>query len=185
MTIEADIEREGIEYGPAMRALANDKQRAFVCALFEAPRKDGRIIFAARAAGYGTPESTNKSLSVIGSRLNTSDKIQAAIIEESQRRGRALAPAAIQTLEKLLASPDHRDHARSIAMVLDRSDPLQTTHTVKVEHKTPRELVAVTNKVLARIDELARAAGLPSLPPTIDAEYHEVADASSASEQAA
>lgn len=172
-----DIEREGIEYGPAMRALANDKQRAFVCALFDAPRKEGRILFAVRAAGYGTETSTNKTLSVIGSRLNTSDRIQAAIAEESQRRGRALAPAAVQALEKLIYSPEHRDHARGIAMVLDRSDPLQTTHTVKVEHKTPRELEAATNKVLARIEQLARDAGLPALPPPIDAEFEEVGTA--------
>lgn len=122
MTIEADIEREGIEYGPAMRALKNDRQRAFVCALFDAPRKEGRVLWAARVAGYGSPKSTNKSLSVIGSRLNVSDSIQAAISEESQRRLRSLSPTAITALENLLADPTHRDHARGIDMVLDRAD---------------------------------------------------------------
>jgi phage terminase small subunit len=165
-----------IEDGPAMRALANDKQRGFVRALFDAPRKDGRIIFAARAAGYGTPESSNKSLSVIGSRLNMSGPIQAAIAEESQRRLRSLSPTAITALENLLADPTHRDHARGIGMVLDRADPLSTTHTVKVEHKAPHELVAATKEVIARIHELAQRAGIKNLPPPIDAEYSVVSE---------
>jgi phage terminase small subunit len=171
MTTDADIEREAVEYGPAMRALKTDRQRAFVSALFDAPRKEGRIIWAARVAGYGTPESTNKSLSVIGSRLNVSDAIQAAIAEESQRRLRSLSPTAIQALENLLSDSTHRDHARSIGMVLDRADPVSTTHTVRVERSTPDEIVAATEKVMARIHELAQRAGLQKLPPPIDAEY--------------
>jgi phage terminase small subunit len=154
----SDTERD-IEYGPKMREL-NPRQQAFVCALFEAPRKDGRIIWAARVAGYGTPTSSNKSLSVIGSRLNVSDKIQAAIAEESQRRLRSLSPTAVQALENLLANPDHRDHARGIGMVLDRADPLQTQHNVVVEHKAPHELVRATKDVLERINQLALSAGL-------------------------
>jgi phage terminase small subunit len=160
------------DWGPKMRALANDRQRAFVCALFEAPRKEGRVIYAARAAGYGTPESTNKSLSVIGSRLNVSDSIQAAIAEESQRRLRGLSPTAITALENLLGDPTHRDHARGIGMVLDRADPVATSHNITVEHKAaPHEVVAATKEVLARIEELARRAGIPQLPPPIDAEF--------------
>jgi nucleotide-binding universal stress UspA family protein len=159
------------DWGPKMRALANDRQRAFVCALFEAPTKDGRIIYAARAAGYGTETSTNKSLSVIGSRLNVSDSIQAAIAEESQRRLRSLSPTAITALENLLADPTHRDHARGIGMVLDRADPVATSHNITVEHKAPHEVVAATREVLARIEELARRAGIHQLPPPIDAEF--------------
>jgi hypothetical protein len=170
----SDTERD-IENGPKMREL-NPRQQAFVCALFDAPRKDGRIIWAARVAGYGTPTSTNKSLSVIGSRLNVSDKIQAAIAEESQRRLRSLSPTAVQALENLLANPEHRDHARGIGMVLDRADPLQTTHNVVVENKTPREFERATKAVLARIEELARRAGLPALPPPIDAEFAVVSE---------
>lgn len=172
MTADTHMARdEAIEDGPAMRALANDRQRAFVRALYDAPRKEGRVIWAARVAGYGTENSTNKSLSVIGSRLNVSAGIQAAIAEELQRRLRSLSPTALQALENLLSNPDHRDHARGIAMILDRADPVSTTHTVKVEHSTPDEIVAATEKVMARIRELAQRAGLPKLPPPIDAEY--------------
>jgi phage terminase small subunit len=172
MTTDAAImEQEDIEYGPKMRALKTERQRRFVIALFDAPRKEGRIIFAARVAGYGTETSTNKSLGVIGSRLNVSDSIQAAIAEESHRQLRSLSPSAIQALENLLADPSHRDHARGIGMILDRSDQVQTTHNVVVEHKEPAAVVAATKKVLERIEELARRAGLPQLPPPIDAEY--------------
>lgn len=160
-----------IEDGPAMRALANDKQRAFVRALFDAPSKDGRIIWAARVAGYGTETSTNKVLSTIGARLHTSEPIQAAIAEHSQRVLRGLSPSAIKALEDLIADPKHRDHARGIAMILDRSDPLQTTHNVIVDHRSERQLVAATKEVIARIHELAQRAGLKELPPPIDAEY--------------
>jgi hypothetical protein len=103
--------------------------------------------------------------------LNVSDSIQAAIAEESHRQLRSLSPSAIQALENLLADPSHRDHARGIGMILDRSDQVQTTHNVVVEHKEPAAVVAATKKVLERIEELARRAGLPQLPPPIDAEY--------------
>src|SRR5262249_8309010 len=44
------------EWGPKMRALANDKQRAFVCALFDAPpHGKGQLIWSAKVGGYGTP----------------------------------------------------------------------------------------------------------------------------------
>ena len=48
--------------------------------------------------------------------------------------------------------------------------PVETQHTVKVEHSASRELVA-TAAVLTRIDELWRAVGLDAekMPPLIDA----------------
>jgi hypothetical protein len=165
-----------IEDGPAMRSLANDKQRAFVRALFDAPSKDGRVIWAARVAGYGTETSSNKSLSTIGARLHTSEPIQAAIAEHSARVLRGLSPSAIKAFEDLIADPKHRDHARGIAMVLDRSDPLQTTHNVVVDHRSEREVVAATKEVIARIHELAHRAGLKELQPPIDAEYSIVSE---------
>jgi hypothetical protein len=173
---EADTTERNIEDGPAMRALVTDKQRAFVRALFDAPSKDGRVIWAARVAGYGTETSSNKVLSTIGSRLHTSEPIQAAIAEHSARVLRGLSPSAIKALEDLIADPKHRDHARGIAMILDRSDPLQTTHNVVVDHKSHRELERATKEVIEKIHELARRVGLPQLAPPIDAEYSVVSE---------
>ena len=62
---------EGLpDWGPAMRALDNDKHRAFVCALFDAPGgAKGQLYLCTKAAGFGTATSSRKSLSVIAQRL--------------------------------------------------------------------------------------------------------------------
>lgn len=159
------------EYGPAMLALGNDKQRAWVSAYFDAPKNDGRILFATRAAGYGTPESSTKSLSVIGSRLHTNAKIQAALAEESYRRLRGLAPSAVKALENLLDDPHHKEHGRAIGLILERTDAVTTTHNVVVERRDQQDITRATAQVLARIEELATRAGLKQLPPVIDAEF--------------
>jgi len=153
-------------WGPCMLALANDKQRHFVSALFEAPRKKGRLIWAARAAGYGSTNSSNDSIAAIASRLHADQRIQAAIAEESHRQLRGLAPGAIAALERLIDDPAAKDHARAIATVLDRSDPLMTTHTVKVE-RDDRPTPQAIDKVLARIEALAARAGLALPAPKL------------------
>jgi hypothetical protein len=160
------------EWGPAMAALP-EKRRAFVVALYseDAPRKgDGLIIWATQIAGYGTPTSSKKSLSVIGNRIVHDDRVQAAIVEYSQRELRAIPPEAINALKNLIRDPKHRDHARAIAMVIDRSDPLQTMHTVKVEDSRPPSIEA-TQKVLDRIEALMQRVGLAPPPKVIDADF--------------
>ena len=120
---------------------------------------------------YGTPTSTNKSLSVISSRRAQDERVQDAIAEESHKRLRALSPTAISALEKLIGNPQHKDFARGLAMVIDRADPVQTTHTVKVEDTRALPAGAI-DKVLARIDGLARRAGLvPPPAPVIEGEF--------------
>jgi hypothetical protein len=165
------------EHGPAMLALPNDKQRAFVAALFneDAPRKgDGLLIYAAREAQYGTATSSAKSLSVIANRIVHDDRVQAAIAEHSRRVLRTIPPEAIRALKDLIADPKHRDHARAIAMVLDRTDPLQTIATVRVEDARPPSVEA-TQAVLDRIEALMQRAGLlPKSAPVIEGECRDV-----------
>jgi hypothetical protein len=60
--------------------------------------------------------------------------VLAAIREEDEKRIRSSAPRAISALSRLIETPSHRDHARGIAMVLDRVHPAETQHTVKVQH---------------------------------------------------
>lgn len=162
---------------PEMAALATERQRAFVRALFEAPaRKRGKIVWAARAAGFGNEAgtSTNKALSVIAARLLGDDRIQRAIQSEAHRRMRAIPPAAVTALERLVDDPKHRDHARAIDMVLSRSDPIETRHSVHVEHEhriSPEDV----EKTRARIAELAKQAGLSlPAPEPVDAEFRVV-----------
>jgi hypothetical protein len=171
----ADVE-PAPKYGPALAALS-EKRRAFVFALFDAPKTIGRLTWAARAAGYGTPTSSLDSIRTIGSRLAQDEQVQKAIAEESHRRLRSLAPAALTALNKLIESPKHKDHARGLAMILERTDPIESTHHVKVE-RVERPSIAATEAVLKRIADLARRAGLsPQLmPPVIDADFQVVED---------
>jgi hypothetical protein len=157
------------EYGPAMLALPTEKQRKFVCALFDedAPRKgEGLLLYAAKVAGYGTPTSSSKSLTVIASRVAHDARVQKGIEEHSHRVMRAIPPEAILALKDLIRDPKHRDHARAIAMVLDRTDPLQTLTTVRIEDVRPPS-IEVTQAVLDRIESLAQRAGLIRPPSDV------------------
>jgi hypothetical protein len=181
MTDAPDTKPEAIEpepeWGPAMGALS-PKRRAFVVALYDedAPRKgDGLIIYAAQKAEYGTPTSSKKSLSVIGNRIVHDDRVQAAIVEYSQRCLRAIPPEAIRALKDLIRDPKHKDHARGIAMVLDRADPLQTMHTVKVEDSRPPS-TAATQAVFERIEQLMQRAGLAPPAKVINADFEIVSE---------
>jgi hypothetical protein len=177
MTAAPDTaEQERAEWGPAMAALPNDRQRAFVVALYdeEAPRKgDGLLIYAARAAGYGTATSSTKSLGVIANRIVHDGRVQAAIVEHSRSVLRAVPPEAIRALKDLIRDPKARDHARAIAMVIDRTDPVATMTTLRIEDARPPS-PEITQKVLDRIDELARRAGLLPTPQMIDGECSDV-----------
>jgi hypothetical protein len=175
MTIEQDIET--IQFGPKMAALS-EKRRALVEALFadDAPAMgSGLMSFAAKRAGYGTATSDARSLKTIASRIIHDDAVQDAIREHSHRTLRAIPPEAIRALKKLIADPSHRDHMRAIAAVIDRTDPLQTLHTVKVEDHRPPSVEA-TQAVLDRIEALMQRAGLSPTPQIIDGEYSDVTD---------
>jgi hypothetical protein len=67
-------------------------------------------------------------------RLMTSPKIQRAVAEEAQNFIRMTGPAAAQMLNRLVLDSSHRDHARGIAMVLDRVAPIETKHVIDVRH---------------------------------------------------
>ena len=111
---------DGTEWGPCMKALASDKHRMFVLALYQVKPGYGAHVKAAKAAGFGTETSSAKSWSVIASRLAHDEKILAAIREEDEKRIRSSAPRAIRALSALIENPNAKDHARGIAMVLDR-----------------------------------------------------------------
>jgi phage terminase small subunit len=162
---------DGTEWGPAMKALSSDKHRMFVLALYQVKPGYGAHVKAAKMAGFGTETSSAKSWSVIASRLAHDEKVLAAIHEEDQKRIRASAPRAIRALQNLIEDPAAKDHARGIGMVLDRVHPVETQHTVKVQHETSSSMKA-TAEVFERIMELAARAGVP---PMIDITPEKVA----------
>jgi hypothetical protein len=130
------------QLGPAVRALPNDRQRAFLqfylWETFNNKRKNnyGAIADAARAAGYGNPNTTAKNMGNIGGQLMRDERMIAAVAEESRKYLRAGAPEAVKAVRALVRNPDHPGHVRGIQMLLDRSDPLESRSFVEVTHKT-------------------------------------------------
>jgi phage terminase small subunit len=122
--------------GPAMKALPNDRQRAFVEYYVLSTKPGyGAQVTAARRAGYGTPNSTPTIMANIAWRLMQDEQIQAAIIEASRKVLRGMAPGAVRAVHNLINDPAHKDHARALDMVLSRSDPITTHQVVDVTHR--------------------------------------------------
>lgn len=123
------------QLGPAMKALPNDHWRAFVdFYLLEKPGY-GAQTNAARRAGFGLQKTTPLNMARIASRLMRDDRIVAAICEEARKMVRGGAPEAAQALLNLIRNPDHKDHARAVAMLLDRVDPVTTHQQIEVTHR--------------------------------------------------
>jgi hypothetical protein len=170
----APLEPIDAKDGPAMKALSSDRHRAFVRAMYQVKPGHGAAVRAAKLAGFGTPQSSPQSMATIASRLTHDERVQAAFAEQDQLYIRASAPRAIRSLAHLIETPSHKDHARGIAMILDRVHPAETQHTVKVEHSATPDFKE-TAQVLARIAELAAkfSVRLPS-PSIIDSEVVEI-----------
>jgi phage terminase small subunit len=150
-----------------MLALPTNRHRAFVRALYTVRPGHGARVKAAKLAGFGTPQSSPQSMATIASRLSHDERVLAAIAEEDQKYIRSSAPRAISALSRLIEDPKAKDHARGIAMVLDRVHPVESVINVKHD-ATPA--FRATADVLARIADLAARAGvdLSKLPPIID-----------------
>jgi hypothetical protein len=130
------------QLGAEMRALANDKQRAFVenylLETYSNKNKDnyGAQATAARLAGFGGEKATPLNLARTASRLMRDERIVAAIIAESRKYLRALTPEAVKALHAMIRNPEHPGHVRAVGMSLDRSDPITTRQEINVTHKT-------------------------------------------------
>lgn len=141
------------ELGPAMRALATDRMRHFVIAMHEhSMAGDESPMRAAQAAGYSGNTFT---LAVTGHRLSHDSRIQAAMLEEGQRRLGALIPVAANTLAQLIREGKPSQKLRAIGMVMNRAGlPEKTEHKVVVTHQLTEE------EQIARIHYLANLAGV-------------------------
>jgi hypothetical protein len=73
------------QMGEAMKALPNDRWRAFVRALVADTRGYGAVTRAARAAGFGKANTKPSSLSKQAHQLSRDERIIAAIAEESRK----------------------------------------------------------------------------------------------------
>jgi phage terminase small subunit len=149
--------------GPAMAALPTDRHRAFVRALYTVRPGWGASVKAAKQAGFGTPTSSAQSMATIASRLRHDDRILAAIAEEDQKFIRSSAPRAMGALARLIENPKAKDHARGIAMILDRTMPVEQLHTVKHEHDVTQNAMS-TAQTLQRIAELCSKFNIATIP---------------------
>lgn len=170
----APLEPIDAQDGPAMKALPTERHRAFVRALYTVRPGHGANVKAAKLAGFGTPQSTPQTMATIASRLAHDDRVLAAVREQDERHIRSSAPRALRALSSLIENPKAKDHARGIAMVLDRVHPAETIHNVKVEHDvTPdfKESAAVWARIAALAEKFG--AGLPA-PIVINANANEI-----------
>jgi phage terminase small subunit len=140
-----------------MKVLPSDRHRAFVLALYQIKPGYGAHVTAAKLAGFGSSTSSPKSWSVIASRLAHDEKILAALHEEDQKHIRASAPRAVRALGRLIEDPDHKDHARGIAMVLDRVHPTEQRHVVDVHHHVDHDAEAIAQLRMLKGLGVARA----------------------------
>lgn len=180
--------------GPAMASLANDRQRAFVDALFTVPPGHGAMAAAARVAGY--EQSTPHVLTATANRLMRDPKIQNAIAEETKRRLRAAGPAAVIAIEQIIADPSHRDRLKASMAVIERHDPvaqriegkIEHTHVIDHEAEALNQLrtLRALNVAHEKLVEVFGAFGLERLEarlalqdqsaaPIVDAEFVEIA----------
>jgi hypothetical protein len=123
------------ELGPAMKALPNNRWRAFVEFYLLEPPGHGAQTNAARRAGFGHARTTPLNMARIASRLMRDDRMIAAIAEEARKILRGGAPEAARALLNLVRNPESKDHARGIAMVLARTDPEVQQHDLQVNHR--------------------------------------------------
>ena len=142
------------DYGPAMRALPSDRQRAFVIAFLQSGGQNATE--AARQAGYEDSKATR----ITATRLAHDTAVQAAMLEESQRMLGAHLPLSTAFLVKVLSddSPSvaMKDKLKAVDMIMTRTGmPAQTEHRVTVEHKMSED------QVKQRVLELAQKHGIP------------------------
>jgi hypothetical protein len=122
--------------GPAMRALTL-KQRRFVMELRFGPAGYGSEIRAARAAGYGTPTSSDLSMRFLTHQALHSPRVQAALREVGGKIIRAEAFVSIRNVSKIASDLDHRDCLKANLALMDRGGfSVETHYTITVEHKT-------------------------------------------------
>jgi hypothetical protein len=122
--------------GECMRALPNDKWRAFVYHYVTGEPGHGALTAACRAAGFGK-RSTPTNLAKLAWHMSHDARFIAAVAEETRKVVRVGAPEAANALINMVRDPAHRSHCQATLALLDRTDPvIGRSHTsVDVVHK--------------------------------------------------
>ena len=135
--------------------------------LIQAPRH-GAATAAARAAGFGTPTTRPIVMARYAHRVMQDPRMQRALMEESKKLLRAHAPEAVNALLAIVRDVRHKDHARGVQMLLDRTDSVElhstVHHQVEINHtdEALRELAFLKkhNVDRAALEEMFGYSGL-------------------------
>ncbi len=133
------------EFGPSMRALPSDLQRAFVEHYVLNGQSDATR--AAEAAGYST--TNRKGLNVTAHRLTRDPRIAAAIQEECLKHCVSILPQALRAMAEIINDPAHRDRGM-MARHLAAMAGLSPTAKHEVQTKEDPEALKVKAALLAR-----------------------------------
>lgn len=161
--------------GEAMLAL-NERQRKFVCALTVF---GGDIQKAYVYAGYQA--KAGGSLSAAAARLHTSERVVAAIREETIRRLGTVQLLAVSTIAELaspLNNPDKKLRLAAAKDILDRVGLAGITEhriTIKDERTTANILEAIKELTGDRTVPVRLISNEP-VPAAVDADYDEIPD---------
>lgn len=167
-------------FGPAMRALANDRMRKYV--LIRVLQGKMNATQAAEDAGYF--KESYGGLKVQAFHLEHNPKIQAAIQEEALRQARhnlgSMLVRAAERLGEVLENPQTKeaDTLKAVSMIFDRMG----LHAVSETRKTI-EHIGDSPETIARIRRLASQLGMDAdkllgarlnRQPAIDVEHEDV-----------
>lgn len=144
-----EIPRDWEQFGPKMRALPTDRQRAFVYCLVN---NGGRATRAAAQAGYSTGGEYN-AIGTAASRLMQQPDILDALEECTWRKLNGLAIAAVSGLEALIKNPQAKGHAKAVEMVLERTG-FVAEKRLKIEDDRDEDGSKLAEKLLALCTKL-------------------------------
>ena len=135
--------------GEAMRALPNDRWRAFVRHIVSDTKGYGAATRAMRAVGFGKATTKPATLTKHAYQLSHDERVIAAVAEECKKIIRNGHPEIVAAAFNLVRSPQHRDHGRAVFGLLDRLDPVQTRHSIDVTHRVENPDVVALEELKA------------------------------------
>lgn len=133
--IDTAVWQDAYENCPALQALPSRQQQLFVLHMVFDVAEDNHAA-AARAAGYGKPDSTPETMAKIAQRLLVNGAVQAAVLEVGRRYLSSLIGKALRTCDTIMSDEKNRpqDRLRAAQAVLDRTLPAQSSVNMQVDH---------------------------------------------------
>ena len=158
------------QFGPAMSKLTAQEQ-LFVLCFFE---NGGNQSAALESAGYEFKNRNTKAR--LANYYIHTDRINAAIAEESKRRTAMLAPKVQKALENIIDNPQHQDHFKALKMARDDagiSRAVERVLNVKVEVSDADKIEAIRLFAIAHNMDPQKLLGF-NPDKAVEAEFSEV-----------